>query len=166
MGSLPPELQWTQDNLLFRAYSPSLTSFVMLHTFWHQGHCDLFRPSIRGIQESVPDDALDDAPSDYLTHLRQKSLKSALKLAEIWSEVVNLGVETPIKDSSIAACAYQCAKIVTSLNGTVSIGADLPDMSPVKAVEACLNILEDLRNIYPVVDIIVCESVPQLVPEY
>jgi len=97
---------------------------------------------------------LDDAPPDYLAHLRQTSLKYALKLAEIWSEVANLGVETPIKDSSIAACAYQCAKIVTSLSGVVSTGADFPEISAVKAVDACLNILQDLRSIYPVVEII------------
>ena len=124
----------------------------MLHTFWLQCHCDLDRIAIRGIQESVSDRALRETPQQYTDMLRLRCLGSALQLAQVWSEVIALGLQDPIKDSSISGCAYQCAKIVTVLHTVIHKRDPLPKVSSIEAVDVCLKILRDLRPVYPLVE--------------
>lgn len=155
MESLPSEMQWTTDNLLLRAYTPNLTRFVMLHSFWHQSHCDLYRLPIRGIKESVSDRILAETPPDYARLLRERCLDFAFDLAKMLSQVLELDLDDPVKDLSIAACAYQCAKIVVvGKHGNWSnLGSQ--SMCAENAVDVCLRVLDHLKEVYPMAKAVV-----------
>ncbi|THW82139.1 hypothetical protein D6D18_08506 [Aureobasidium pullulans] len=157
--SLPIEMRWTSDNLMLRAYTPNLDRFIMLHTFWHQCHCDLYRLPIRGIKESISDQALAETPRDYAMLLSDRCLDSAWDLVRLWTQILDLGLDNPIKDFSVSGCAYQCAKIVatTTYNGVSSLNAEC--MRPPDAVKICLKILESIKSAHPVVGRVVSPRV-------
>ncbi|KAF2720948.1 hypothetical protein K431DRAFT_225285 [Polychaeton citri CBS 116435] len=149
--SLPEELQLNPQNLTFRAHSPHLTGFVMLHTYYYQCHSDLYRILIPGIRESVSHASLAATPQQFVEYCQQQCLKSATALVNFWSDVYHLDARKPIDDCCFAVSAYQCAQILHNLSDRLEENSGhTPEYWRRKLMQT-LEMLSALRNSYPIV---------------
>lgn len=83
----------------------------MLHTMWHQCHCDLYRFMLPGIRESLPDEALNTTLPEYTLYCQTRAVKHAKALVDIFRMVQKVGDQTP-QDPGISICVFQCTRIL------------------------------------------------------
>ncbi|KAJ3538534.1 hypothetical protein NM208_g5870 [Fusarium decemcellulare] len=144
--SLPTDYQFNQKNFLLRAYTPFRTTFVMLHLWWHQAHCDLYRFSIPGFREGLPKSELAKLSKDYADACRAKCLSHALSVSRILQMIQKPGVET-VTDPSMAMCAFHSARIISRL-GQPPLG-NIPKEILIECLSACGNALEEQAKFFP-----------------
>ncbi|KAF5013887.1 hypothetical protein FDECE_136 [Fusarium decemcellulare] len=144
--SLPTDYQFNQKNFLLRAYTPFRTTFVMLHLWWHQAHCDLYRFAIPGFREGLPKSELAKLSKDYADACRAKCLSHALSVSRILQMIQKPGVET-VTDPSMAMCAFHSARIISRL-GQQPLG-NIPRQILIECLSACGNALEEQAKFFP-----------------
>lgn len=137
---------FSAKNLSLRAYSPSLPRFVLLHVWWHQCHCDLYRFLIPGFRESISRALLSRVSLELSQHCQSQCLAHARSLAEIFELLQTLESETPIIEASLAVPAYQCANI---LSRSVHMHGLLTTGDVKTEVVACLHFAQQLARYNP-----------------
>ncbi|CZT04648.1 uncharacterized protein RCO7_05531 [Rhynchosporium graminicola] len=145
--NLPPTYLMNQRNFLLRAYTPERTTYIMLHVWWNMCYCDLYRFTIPGFHEALPDEVLSNLPANFLKHCRERCLQHAVDIANIFASILNLGRDLYITDTALAICALQCARIIISLGPLVE-----EKMERGKIIEkstACSDILQQHSELYP-----------------
>ncbi|KAG6325192.1 hypothetical protein E4U22_002793 [Claviceps purpurea] len=110
-GRLPASFQFSESSLRLRAYSPRICVFVMMHIWWHQCHCDLYRMTMAGFREALPESTLVRLDPGFLTHCRRQCVEHSLAMADIFASMQKLGAK-PVADLDLALCAYQCARML------------------------------------------------------
>ncbi|GAO16949.1 hypothetical protein UVI_02054820 [Ustilaginoidea virens] len=110
-GRLPASFQFSESSLRLRAYSPRICVFVMIHVWWHQCHCDLYRMTMAGFREALPEATLQSLDPAFLTHCRRQCVDHSLAMASIFESMQKLGAK-PVADLDLALCAYQCARML------------------------------------------------------
>jgi hypothetical protein len=111
-SDLPASAAFSTRNLSLRAYSTQLPRYVMLHIWWHQCHCDLFRTLTTGFRESVPEVMLQRIDPTFISYCQDKCVQHAKSIADIVSAFLDLGPEFPVMDNDIAVCSYQSIRII------------------------------------------------------
>ncbi|KFG79918.1 hypothetical protein MANI_009165 [Metarhizium anisopliae] len=110
-GRLPSSFQFSESSLRLRAYSPRICVFVMIHVWWHQCHCDLYRMTMAGFREALPETTLQKLDPSFLAHCQRQCVDHSLAMASIFSSMHKLGAR-PVADLDLALCAYQCARML------------------------------------------------------
>ncbi|KAF5629800.1 transcriptional regulatory [Fusarium tjaetaba] len=82
-ASLPARYHWDPAAFSLRAFSPSRTPFLMLHAWWHQTHCDLFRFTIPGFREGLPTAEILQLSPEYTSACREKCLYHAISVSKM-----------------------------------------------------------------------------------
>jgi len=128
-NSLPESMKFSERNLSLRAYSLHLRRYVMLHTMWHQCHCDLYRFMLPGIRESLPAEALKATLPEYTVYCQTRAVEHAKALIDVFEMVQTAGDQTP-QDPGITICVFQCTRILIrafdiGLLGTHSIAIEI-----------------------------------------
>lgn len=119
----------------------------MLHVWWNLCYCDLYRFTIPGFHEALPDEILNNLPAEFLKHCHEHCLKHAVDVANIFESILKLGKDIFITDTALAICALQVARIITSLGPAVDEPLDRSDI--VRKSMACSDILQRHVEIYP-----------------
>jgi hypothetical protein len=109
--SLPESLTLSERNLNLRAYSPHLRRYVMLHTVWHQCHCDLYRFLLPGMRESLSDEIINKTIPEYALYCQRRAVEHAKALVTLFIMVQKIGDQAP-QDPGISICIFQCTRIL------------------------------------------------------
>ncbi|KAL7823686.1 fungal-specific transcription factor domain-containing protein [Trichoderma gracile] len=112
--NLPTSFQFSENSLRLRAYSPRLCIFVMIHVWWRQCYCDLYRLALVNISGGLPQSMLDMFDQSFLEHCQRQCVDHSLALTLIFSLIQKLGAK-PVADIDLAMCAYQCARMLMYL---------------------------------------------------
>ncbi|KAJ0421831.1 hypothetical protein BJY00DRAFT_106210 [Aspergillus carlsbadensis] len=146
-ASLPSHYHFTTKTFSLHAFSPSRTPFIMLHAWWHQTHCDLFRFTIPGFREGLPASEISQLSDEFTAASREKCLSHALSVSQILEtpKVVS-GVDL-ISDPALAMCAFHSARIISRL-GQFPLG-NMPQAELVARLSACAEALEEQASVFP-----------------
>ncbi|KAB8298728.1 hypothetical protein EYC80_000903 [Monilinia laxa] len=150
-SSLPANLQYNEDNLFLRAYSPQLTRFVMFHVLWQQCHTDLYRFMFPGTKDSISDTILENIPQEYVKYCQRKAFEHAVTMLDICHTVQSIG-HTLISDTGIATCVYQCSNIIIRSADIVGFSSEEERVRIMGRLEKVTGILEGLREVNTHVD--------------
>ncbi|KAI9642458.1 hypothetical protein NHQ30_009263 [Ciborinia camelliae] len=150
-SSLPENLQYNEDNLFLRAYSPQLTRFVMFHVLWQQCHTDLYRFIFPGTKYSISDTILENTPQEYVQYCQRKAFEHAIMILDICHAVQSIG-HTLISDTGIATCVYQCSNIIIRAADIVGFRSEEERGRIMARLEKVTDILEGLREVNSHVD--------------
>ncbi|PHH70651.1 hypothetical protein CDD82_7001 [Ophiocordyceps australis] len=124
---LPTSFQFSQSSLRLRAYSPRICVFVMIHVWWHQCHCDLYRLGLSGFRNALTPAMVEGLDGTFWQRCRQQCLDHSLAMARIFAAMKHLNA-TMVADLDLALCAHQCARILAHAlhvdEGTLGLKAD------------------------------------------
>ncbi|KAI0130000.1 hypothetical protein BJ170DRAFT_296247 [Xylariales sp. AK1849] len=109
---LPASFRFSEGNLRLRAYSPRLCVFIMIHIWWRQCHCDLYRIVMTGLKEALSRSALDRLPPQFVALCERQCYEHALAMVDIFNLILSLDGGLPVTDLDLPACAYQCARML------------------------------------------------------
>lgn len=109
---LPSSFQFSENSLRLRAYSPRICAFVMIHLWWRQCHCDLYRLALVGLRDALPRPTLDSFDESFIQHCQRQCFDHSAAMADIFAALQRLGAK-PVADLDFAICAYQCARMLT-----------------------------------------------------
>ncbi|KAI1078763.1 hypothetical protein F5B20DRAFT_203051 [Whalleya microplaca] len=140
---LPASFKFSESNLQLRAYSPRLCVFIMIHVWWRQCHCDLYRIFLAGLKEALPRSGLSRLDPQFVLHCTRQCYEHALAMADIFRLVLSLDGGLPVTDLDLTVCAYQCARILffTYQNYQSELG-----ISPDEVIENATRCLEVARS--------------------
>ncbi|KAJ4135215.1 hypothetical protein NW768_004836 [Fusarium equiseti] len=144
---LPARYHLDRTSFSLRAFSPSRTPFLMLHAWYHQTHCDLFRFTIPGFREGLPASEILKMSPEFTASCREKCLFHAISVSKILEIPKAVGSSELISDPSMAMCAFHSARIISRL-GQYPMG-DMPQMELVARLTACSEALEEQATILP-----------------
>ncbi|KAI4860269.1 hypothetical protein F4820DRAFT_117364 [Hypoxylon rubiginosum] len=109
---LPASFKFSESNLQLRAYSPRLCVYIMIHVWWRQCYCDLYRMFIVGLKEALPQSGLNRLDPQFVSYCARQCYEHAFAMADIFKLVLSLDGGLPVTDLDLPVCAYQCARIV------------------------------------------------------
>lgn len=107
--TLPKEFLFSPRAVEVRAFSSRRTDFIMLHIWWHQCHCDLYRILTPGFREAAKVDVLGSVSNDYSKYCQEKGLEHAIAVGELVLTTYDIVKDVYVSDPSIAVCLYQCS---------------------------------------------------------
>ncbi|KEF58107.1 uncharacterized protein A1O9_06030 [Exophiala aquamarina CBS 119918] len=112
-STLPQSLAFSERNLLLRAYSSELSQYIMVHIWWHQCHCDLYRLLFDGFREAISKRVLLSIDPELIAYCRSRCLDHARAIAaDIFATLLAVEVDVKVVDKDISVCAYQSARIL------------------------------------------------------
>jgi hypothetical protein len=85
---LPSNLRFVSRNLYLHPNNAQKITFIILQSWWHECHCDLYRFSLLGFRESV--DLSSETPS-FMKQCQQQVLQSALAQSNLWRSISHMG---------------------------------------------------------------------------
>ena len=111
-ASLPSSFHWSEKNLHLRAYSPRLCPFILIHIWWRQCYCDLFRFTMSGLREALSPEALARLNPDFVDYCRWQCFENARALSDAFRSLLALRRDLPVTGIGLHVSAYQCAKLL------------------------------------------------------
>lgn len=84
---LPSNLRFANRNLYLHANSSQKITFIVLKSWWHECHCNLYRFSLPGFRESI-----DVTPENvsFIEACRRQVLQSAFAQSNFWRSITNM----------------------------------------------------------------------------
>ena len=141
-AQLPASFQFSEASLRLRAYSPRLCVYVMIHLWWRQCHCDLYRIGLAGLREALPRSVLENLPESFLEHCQRQCVDHANAIVNIFSATQNLHAKMSA-DLDLALCAYQSARILTYAYHTNAEKFDLGADTVLERAKVCLQAIRE-----------------------
>ncbi|KAF4978162.1 hypothetical protein FZEAL_5407 [Fusarium zealandicum] len=151
-SSLPSQYQLDTKGFSLRAFSASRTPYLMLHAWWHQTHCDLFRFTIPGFREGLPTAEISRMSPGFASACRQKCLAHAVAVSRILETPRLVGGAELISDPSLAMCAFHSARIISRL-GQHPMG-DMAQPELIARLTACAEALQEQSAVFPTTSIL------------
>jgi hypothetical protein len=111
-ASLPPSFRFSEKNLLLRTFSPRLCPFLLVHIWFRQCYCDLYRIALTGLVEALSPEQTNHLPTQFVEECRRKCFENAQALSEIFRSFRVLKHGCPAMELEVFACAYQCARLI------------------------------------------------------
>lgn len=108
---LPASFQFSENSMRLRAYSPRICVFVMIHIWWRQCYCDLYRLAMTGFRDALPLETLETLDQSFLDHCQRQCVEHSLAMADIFACMDKLHAR-PIADLDLAICSFQCARML------------------------------------------------------
>ncbi|KAK9327533.1 fungal-specific transcription factor domain-containing protein [Lipomyces starkeyi] len=147
MQQLPETYSFSRKNLALRAPTPQRTSYVMLHIWWHQCYCDLFRFAIPRIRESLPFEVLQKLHPDFISHCQDQCWRHAMSISSIVDSIRKCGGDLFVTDSALSVCLFQTAQIITQLGPSLPWMLDRGEME--SHLQGFIDVLGKLAEIFP-----------------
>ncbi|CAG1965280.1 unnamed protein product [Fusarium graminearum] len=143
-SQLPTQFQSSTRNIQLHAHSSSLSSFLSIHVHWHMAHCNIYRLTMEGLVEALPQPALTALDQEFVRSCQIRCYESAIELAKILQAVLTVKPDGVALDLDIAVSVYQCFRILAHANYTLKI---IPEnmAEVVKAYgQVCIEFLESM----------------------
>ncbi|KAI1113319.1 hypothetical protein F5Y14DRAFT_442005 [Nemania sp. NC0429] len=109
---LPASFKFSESNLQLRAYSPRLCVYIMIHVWWRQCHCDLYRIVLSGLKESLPRSSVSRLEHQFVSYCTRQCFDHAIAMVDIFRLILSLDGGLPVTDLDLSVCAYQCARML------------------------------------------------------
>lgn len=139
---LPVSFQFSENSLRLRAYSPRICVFVMIHVWWRQCHCDLYRLGLVGLREALSRAALEKFDDSFIEHCQRQCVDHAMAMASIFSSMQKLNAK-PVADLDLAICAYQCARMLKYAYHANSGKLNLSTETVMEQFKVCLQAVKE-----------------------
>ena len=139
---LPASFQFSENSLRLRAYSPRICAFVMIHVWWRQCHCDLYRLGLIGLREALPKNTLEKFDESFIEHCQRQCVDHAMAMASIFASMQKLNAK-PVADLDLAICAYQCARMLKYAYHANSGKLNLSPESVMEQFKVCLQAIKE-----------------------
>ncbi|CAG1963118.1 unnamed protein product [Fusarium graminearum] len=120
-SQLPTQFQSSTRNIQLHAHSSSLSSFLSIHVHWHMAHCNIYRLTMEGLVEALPQPALTALDQEFVRSCQIRCYESAIELAKILQAVLTVKPDGVALDLDIAVSVYQCFRILAHANYTLKI---------------------------------------------
>lgn len=127
----------------------------MIHIWWHQCHCDLYRCFLANLRESLPQRTLDQLPSQFVLDCQAKGFQHARAIADVCSLVTGIGSDALVLDMETAECAYQAGRILIHATPTHTQALVAPFSLVIQQVNSCILFIKGLAAVFPTVSTIV-----------
>lgn len=108
--SLPSKFVFSSNNMRLRAFSSRLTPFVLVHIWWYQCHCDLFRIALPGLHEALPRSTAERFRPEFVSLCWKQCLENAASIIRVFTTLQSLHIDPPFMDFDLVVCAYQSAR--------------------------------------------------------
>lgn len=108
---LPVSFRWSDNSLRLRAYSPRLCVFIMIHIWWRQCHCDLYRLGLVGLRDSLSRTAAERLGPEFSAQCQRQCFEHALEMSNMFTSIKQLD-HYPVADLDMPVCAYQCVRML------------------------------------------------------
>ncbi|KAI0471560.1 hypothetical protein GGR56DRAFT_77540 [Xylariaceae sp. FL0804] len=144
---LPASFKFSESNLQLRAYSPRLCVYIMIHVWWRQCHCDLYRIVLTGLREALPRSGINRLEPQFVSYCARHCLEHALAMADIFEHVLSLDGGLPVTDLDLPVCAYQCARMLYFAYQTNSGDVQLTADEVHKHANRCLQIAKSMGHL-------------------
>ncbi|KAI1383964.1 fungal-specific transcription factor domain-containing protein [Hypoxylon trugodes] len=108
-SALRPSDQYSVLNLTSCQWQ---AQFLMLHTSWHQCHCDLYRLGLDGYSEAAPSPVLIAIRLRNRIAMQVKCFEHAESIIRIISDFSNHGDSACFLERDAAVCAFESARLV------------------------------------------------------
>ncbi|KAL7625728.1 hypothetical protein AAE478_004951 [Parahypoxylon ruwenzoriense] len=144
---LPSSFKFSESNLQLRAYSPRLCVFIMIHVWWRQCYCDLYRMFLGGLKEALPQSGLNRLDPQFVAYCTRQCYEHALAMADIFKLVLSLDGGLPVTDLDLPTCAYQCARILSFTYQTNNGDFGMTSSQAHDLVTRCLTIAKSMDHV-------------------
>ncbi|KAI1808213.1 hypothetical protein F4811DRAFT_287283 [Daldinia bambusicola] len=144
---LPASFKFSESNLQLRAYSPRLCVYLMIHVWWRQCYCDLYRMFLVGLKEALPQSGLNRLDPQFVSYCVRQCYEHALAMADIFKLVLSLDGGLPITDLDLPGCAYQCARIIYFVHQTNQVEIGLTSNQVHELGTRCLTIAKSMDHV-------------------
>jgi hypothetical protein len=84
----------------------------MVHSSWHQSHCDLYRIFLTGYRDAAPSVVLTGIDRAYIAFARQLCLAHAELIVQILSDFLKQYTNQCVLEFDTAICAYHALRII------------------------------------------------------
>ncbi|KAK2002637.1 hypothetical protein LX36DRAFT_229234 [Colletotrichum falcatum] len=108
---LPVSFRWSDNSLRLRAYSPRLCVFIMIHVWWRQCNCDLFRIGLVGLRDSLSRSASERLGPGFVARCQRQCFEHAMEMSNMFTSIKQLD-HYPVADLDMPVCAYQCIRML------------------------------------------------------
>ncbi|WYZ38107.1 hypothetical protein EsH8_III_000021 [Colletotrichum jinshuiense] len=108
---LPVSFRWSDNSLRLRAYSPRLCVFIMIHVWWRQCHCDLYRLGLVGLRDSLSRSAAERLGPNFIAGCQRQCFEHAMEMSNMFTSIKQLD-HYPVADLDMPVCAYQCVRML------------------------------------------------------
>ncbi len=116
---LPSNLKFVPRNLYLHSNASQKITFVMLQSWWHECHCNLFRFTLPGFRESVN---LSSHSSRFVQECHDQVLASAVAQSNLWKLVGNMG-NIPMCDTNIVVLVHSNTRTMLAIRRLTEAGA-------------------------------------------
>lgn len=144
---LPASFKFSDSNLQLRAYSPRLCVFIMIHVWWRQCHCDLYRLVLPGLKESLPRSTVDRLDPQFVAMCARQCYEHALGMADIFRSILSLVGGLPVTDLDLPVCAYSCARVLYCIFQSRGVEYQLSSDDVVERAQRCLAVTKSMSHI-------------------
>lgn len=139
---LPVSFQFSENSLRLRAYSPRICVFVMIHVWWRQCHCDLYKLGLVGLREALPTPVLERFDRSFVEHCQRQCVDHAMAMASIFSHMQKLNAR-PVADLDLGICAYQCARMLRYAYHANSGNLNISQDNVMEQFKTCLQVVKE-----------------------
>lgn len=144
---LPSSFKFSESNLQLRAYSPRLCVYIMIHVWWRQCHCDLYRMFLAGLKEALPQSGLNRLDPQFLSYCVRQCYEHALAMTDVFKLILSLDGGLPVTDLDLPGCAYQCARLIYFVYQTNPEETGLTPSQVHEIGTRCLTIAKSMDHI-------------------
>ena len=127
---LPSNLKFTDRNLYLQPSAAQRITFIMLKSWWHECHYDLYRFSLPGFRESINENPSNVA---FFRYCQQQVIKSAVIQSRFWQLVASTK-HILVSDPTVVVLVHSNTKVLLASR----------DLDPRDNPE---DILEQIRHI-------------------
>ena len=153
--NLPSNLIFNQKNLYAWNSLDQLDPFLMIHTWYHQVYCDLYRILVPGA-EYASKKLIKDSPSHFLVQCRIEYFNHAAQLSYLWQEVLEMKANYQCCDEALATCAYLSSRLqIQRFNEVSDSERQIVKEDVTKNLRANLLMLRGLYQNFPPVGMLV-----------
>ncbi|OAR01787.1 hypothetical protein LLEC1_07532 [Akanthomyces lecanii] len=138
---MPASFQFSENSMRLRAYSPRICVFVMIHIWWRQCYCDLYRLAMTGFRDALPLETLESLDQSFLDHCQRQCVEHSVAMADIFKCMEKLHAR-PIADLDLAICAFQCARTLHYAYRLDAVKFGLVTESVREQSKACLKVIQ------------------------
>lgn len=111
--SLSPQFQLLPDTIFARQAQDELSTLVMLHVWYDQCMSDLYRITMPGFPETLPDAMLREAPGGWVQQQQLNCIRHATGILSTLKTVANLvNMDTFVfLDTGLPICVFECIRV-------------------------------------------------------
>ncbi|KAI0198494.1 hypothetical protein F4808DRAFT_259627 [Astrocystis sublimbata] len=144
---LPASFKFSESNLQLRAYSPRLCVYIMIHVWWRQCHCDLYRIVLTGLKEALPKSGVSRLEPQFVSYCIRQCFEHAIAMVDIFRHVLALDGGLPVTDLDLSVCAYQCARMLYFAYQTNKSELRLSADQVIEHANRCLQIARAMNHV-------------------